>query len=231
MPATITRGKSFGLTELVAAGSLNQLVTAAGITGLSSADLGTFAQIYSNGSAPSTAAVGSISAQYEGVNDSASISLAEFKYVLSGPTGQVALFSPYGLETRRIKHADGGTLSAGLIQLIKSSTAAPASLAGTYTYSTGTPQHHFIGGLQSTALSGTYGRLIMRGIIGANIVDAGGAPVRHYAYLLNAATGQFQHSAGVTNTNKVLGLSLDNRRSGDAVIPFFLFGAPIWRSA
>ena len=229
MAATIGRGKSFDVNELLSAASLNQLVRNASINGLSGVDLGSNPQI-SNGSAPSDAGNGWISAQYEAVKDSNSASLAEYKYVLTSPFGQVALFSPYGFETRRFVHKDGGTLAAGLVELVSTGNNS-ASLAATYSYATGTPRHDAIGCLQTTCPSGTHGRLIMKGPVGAAVVDAGGAAVRHYGYLLNASTGQLQHSAGVTNTDKVLSISLDHRRTGDAVIPFWMFGSPVWRSA
>lgn len=227
--SSITRGHTFDLTDIVTAQTLNDLVRRATISGLTVADIpGSSAQI-SVFSAASGAGPGWISAQYERLRTASNSSSAEFKYVLTSPAGEVALFNPYGLETRRFYQSEGGFShgQAGLVSL----GSAGITLTATFAYSTGFPQHHHIGGVANSAASGTFPRFVMRGPIPANVVDAGGPLIRKYYYLLNASTAQYQHSAGATNTDKVLGMSLDLQLEGDTRIPAFLFGAPIWRSA
>ena len=232
MSVTVVRGHTFDISDIATADGLNDLIRRATIAGLTIADFpGSSAQI-STFSAPASAPNGWVSAQYDPLFLATQASGAEFNYVLTSPGGQVALFKPAGLETRRF-FAGQDSYAWGSALLIRALGAPSATLHLTAAYNTGFPQHQFLGGGYNTAASGTMPRLIVKGFVGANVVDAGpGSDVglRHYYYLLNASTAQFQHSAGVTNTDKVMGVSVQTSLTGNTIIPAFLYGAPIWRA-
>ena len=225
----ITRGHSYSINDVVTAQSLNDLVRLASISGLDSSVLTSSSPQISTFSAPSGATYGWISAQYDPALISTNASFAHFNYVLTTPAGQVALFAPFGMETRRFSTND--VLPTGHAWFLRTVGSPGPTLNCGYTYTTGTPQHHYLGCNYGTAASGMPARLVFKGPIGGRVVDAGGAAVRHYWYFLNAGGGQHQHSAGVTNTNKVFGFSMDHRFSSiDTTMPGFLFGSPLWRA-
>lgn len=228
--SAITRGHSYDITDVVNAESLNNLVRLAVISGLTASDIpGSGAQI-SVFSAPTNAGNGWISAQYELPFLSSNVSWSEFNYVISTPEGQVSLFKPLGLESRRFFNFWGANGGPGTAWLILGQGATSSTLQATAAYTTGFSQHSVLGAARGTAASGFPARLVLKGLHDGDVVDAGGTDVRHYWYLINAVTAQFQHTAGATNTDKVISISMDHRLTGAALIPGYLFGAPCWRS-
>lgn len=228
---TIVRGHSFGIHDIVTAQTLNDLVRLAQISGLSIGDVtGTTVQI-SVFSAPSGAANGWVSAQYEPTFVSANASHSQFNYVIKTAAGPVALFKPLGLETNRFHNAEN-TFPPGSALLIKVTGAANVTLQVTGGYSVGSAQHSFLGANYGTSVSSAtnFPRVVLKGAHDSRAVDAGGPAVYHYFYLINAVTAQWQHSPGVTDTDKVAAISMDHGLSGDTTIPGWLFGAPLWRA-
>jgi len=229
---TITRGHNYGITDIVNAVDLNELVSRAQITGLTLSDLGSGVAIMSNFSAASNAAVGWITAKYEIPRLTFGASFAEYIYTIkvdSQANPDVALFKPHGLESGRFCSAVRPQ-EPGSALLIRVDAANGVTLTLTHGYTTGTPHHAWIGaniGTAATAAGTNRARLVVQGFHGSRVVDAGDT-IRKYYYLLNAVTAQWQHSPSATNTDKVAALSMNQSRN-DAEMPAYLFGAPIWR--
>jgi len=231
---TITRGHHYGITDIVNAGDLNELVSRAQISGLTLADLGSGIAILSNFSAASDAAVGWITAKYEIPRLTFGASFAEYIYTIKvdtqpGGNTDVALFKPLGLESGRFCSAVRPQ-EPGSALFIRIDGANGVTMTLTHGYTTGTPQHAWLGaniGTAATAAGTNRARLVIQGFHGSRVVDAGDT-IRKYYYLLNAVTAQWQHSPNATNVDKVAALSMNQSRN-DAEMPAYLFGAPIWR--
>lgn len=231
---TITRGHSYGTTDIVNAGDLNELVSRALITGIVLSDLGSGVAIMSNFSAATDAAVGWITCKYEIPRLTFGASFAEMNYTIkvdsqSGNT-DVALFKPLGLESGRFCSAVRPQ-EPGNALFIRVDAGTPLTLTLTHGYTTGTPQHAWLGaniGTAPTAAGLNRARLIVAGFFGSRVVDAGDT-IRKYYYMLNAVTGQWQHSPGATNVDKVGAISMNQARN-DAEMPAWMFAAPIWRN-
>lgn len=229
---TITRGHSYGTTDIVNAGDLNELVSRARITGIVLSDLGSGIAIMSNFSAATDAAVGWITCKYEIPRLTFGASFAENNYTIkvdSQVPNDVSLFKPLGLESGRfcsvVRPQEPG--SALLIQVVG---GVGVTLPLTHGYTVGSPQHGWIGaniGTAPTAAGANRARLVVAGFHGSRVVDASDT-IRKYYYLLNAVTAQWQHSPGATNVDKVAALSMNQSRN-DAEMPAWLFAAPIWR--
>jgi hypothetical protein len=228
----IVRGHNFQINDLCNAQDLNDLVRLAQISNLGLSDLGGSFPALSALSAPSGAGTGWIAAQHEAPLAAAQGSYTQLSYVITTHSGQVALFNPYGLETRRLYwRGDGDPLLVPGLGFHSRVVGAPnVTLECSIGYSvTGNPIHQFVGSNIGTAASGTALRLRFAGIHGANVVD-GGDTIRKYYYFLNAATGQWQHSPGATNTQFVHALALEGTLNGSTTLPAFLFGALLRRA-
>src|SRR5574342_197347 len=153
--ATIVRGHSFDLTDIANAQSLNDLVERAQISGLLVGDTPNSGAQISVYSAASGAANGWISAQYDPLTLSSNSSFAEFNYVLTTPNGQVALFKPTGLETRRFLNFQDTYLHGSALLLRTLPAGGNVTLQATAAYTTGTPQHQFLGANIGTTASGS----------------------------------------------------------------------------
>lgn len=230
---TITRGHSYGTNDIANADDLNELVSRAQITGIVVGDLGSGVAILSDYSAPSDAAVGWITAKYEIPRLTFGASFAEYIYTIkvdSQSNPDVAVFKPLGLESGRFCSAVRPQ-EPGNALFIRTTAEMSVTLTLTHGYTTGTPQHAWLGANIGTAptLAGTNrARLIVAGFFGSRVVDAGDT-IRKYYYMLNAVTGQWQHSPGATNVDKVAALSMNQSRN-DAEMPAWMFAAPIWRN-
>jgi len=234
MPPSITRGHTFATNDIVNANDLNDLVRRATISGLSAGDIGSALGI-SIFSAASGASAGVVTYEYEPDGVVTGGPYSQVKYLIHQVSGaQVALFMPGGLETRRF-HTRFPSLAHGTSWVASIFGAAGMTLACDYTYPIGVARHDCIGA-QTGTFSDTSStsvrsilRLTIKGVAPARVVDAADT-IRKYYYLLNAATGQFQHSPGATSTSKVFGLAMRPTDSGDTVLPMYLMGGPIWRS-
>lgn len=234
MPVSITRGHTFGVNDIVTANDLNDLVRRAVISGVSSADLGAPLGI-SVFSAASGASPGVVTYEYEPDGVVTGGPYTQAKYLIHQVSGgQVALFFPGGMETRRFASRDP-SFAHGSAWLSSAVGSAGITMVATFVYATGVARHDQIGSQTGTFSNSSPTdprgllRLTMRGIAPSRVVDAGDT-IRKFYYNLNAATGQWQHSPGATNTSKVFGLAMRPSDSGDTVLPMFCFGAPIWRS-
>jgi hypothetical protein len=230
---TITRGHNYGINDFVNAADLNELVSRAQITGLTVADLGSGIAIMSSFSAPTDAAVGWITAKYEVPRLTFGASFAEYIYTIkvdSQANPDVALFKPLGLESGRFC-STVRPQEPGNALFIRVDASNGVTLSLTHGYTTGTPQHAWLGaniGTAATAAGTNRTRLVIGGFFGSRVVDAGDT-IRKYYYMLNAVTGQWQHSPGATNVDKVGALSMNQSRN-DAEMPAWMFSAPIWRA-
>lgn len=235
MAITITAGHQFATNEIANAGTLNDLVQHATISGLTAADISGSILGISVFSGASGASPGSVSYEYQPDQTLLGGPYALPMYLITQFTGaKVALFSPYGLETRRFVNRNENNLVPGTAFLIRLGEGANVTLSCTVGYAIGVPRHDFLGSSYGTTSSSPTDpsntpRLTIRGPCPANVVDAGDT-IRKFYYLLNAVTGQWQHSPSATNTDKVAALALRPNDSGGNTFPMFLFGAPVWRS-
>lgn len=234
MPPSITRGHTFATNDIVNANDLNDLVRRATISGLSSGDIGSALGI-SIFSSASGASAGVMSYEYEPDGVVTGGPYTQVKYLIHQLSGaKVSIFTPGGLETRRFV-CHNASLGHGTAWLAPNAGAVGVTMTCDFTYVTGVARHDCIG-----AQTGTFSdssstnvtnmlRLTIKGIAPARVVDAGDT-IRKYYYLLNAATGQYQHSPGATITSKVYGLAMRPSDSGDTILPVYLMGGPVWRS-
>jgi hypothetical protein len=234
MPPSLSRGHTFLTNDVVTANDLNDLVRRATVSGLSSGDLGSVLGI-SIFSAASGASAGVMSYEYEPDGVVVGTGYSQVKYLIHQKSGaQVAIFMPGGLETRRFASRTP-SLARGSAWLASIFGSAGVTLVCDFTYSAGVARHDPIGSQTGTfsdsSPTNATGllRLTMKGIGPARVVDAGDT-IRKYYYLLNAATAQWQHSPGATNTSKVFALAMRPTDSGDIVAPAYFLGAPVWRS-
>jgi len=234
MTVSIVRGHTFQTNDVVSANDLNDLVRRAIISGVSAADLGSPLGI-SIFSAASGASAGVMTYEYEPDGVVTGGPYAQVKYLIHQKSGaQVAIFMPGGLETRRFI-SRSPSLARGSCWLASIFGSAGVTLACDFTYSVGVARHDPIGTQTGTFSDSSSTnatsmlRLTMKGIAPARVVDAGDT-IRKFYYLLNAATGQWQHSPGATNTSKVFALAMRPSDSGDTTLPAYFFGAALWRS-
>lgn len=236
--ATITRGYSFAVNDVVTAFTLNKLVSGAVISGLTASDFSNSSGLITIGTAPTdTMAVGALAAIYETPLTQSTASWAEHNYLLKTTEGLVALFKPLGLETRRFFHASSGADVPGVAFSFNVSGAGPTLLCDRSYSDQATPRHLFLGSPPVTCNTGAsnhMNRIIIKGVATVRILEVpsgAGTQARRYFQMDNrSATGQWEHSSGATSTDKVAGMALDIQTGNDNRVTGFLFGGPLYRS-
>jgi hypothetical protein len=231
--ATIVRGHSFGVNDIVTAFTLNKLVSGALVSGLALEGTGGITA----GTTPTdTMQVGALGAIYEVPLTQSTASWSEYNYLLKTNEGLVALFAPLRLETRRFFHDSSADVPGTALAFQTAGQGATLLCARSYT-DQATPRHLFLGSPPltcNTAASNHMDRIILKGAATVRIIEVpsgAGTQTRRYFQMDNrTATGQWEHASGATNTDKVAGMALDIQTGNDNRVTGFLFGGPLYRS-
>lgn len=241
--ATITRGYNFSPTEQVTARKLDELIRNATVTGIHWSEYGGAIISISTFSAPPSASVGWIDCRYETVLTAASLAFlqptqysgwSEFNYVLKSPTGDVAVFKQFGLESRRFvsrgisggvhllghhltPNTGNGNVTLAVAFEVGSQAFGNAHCIGANSYFTATTS--------PTDPSGAP-RIVIHGLCNFK-TTAPNDTLNRYLFADNDAAGRFGCTSS-SSMDKALGVALTGA-AGERVFPGLLWGGPVWR--
>lgn len=233
--ATITRGHSFAVNDVVTAFTLNKLVSGAIISGLTASEFAGSDGIINVGTAPTdTMQDGALAAIYEAPFTSSTPSFVEYNYLLKMREGLVALFKPLGLESRRFFHDDSPNVPGTAFTFQVTGQGATLIASRGYTDQTD-PRHLFLGAGNATAnstVSNHMIRMTLKGVATTRISVSGTGNTqkrRYFAVDNNSGTGAWASSTA-TNSDKTAGMALNIQTAGDTRVVSWLFGAPLYRA-
>jgi hypothetical protein len=227
--ATITRGYSFATYEWVTNTKLHKLIDDATISGLAAADFG--GDIHGLASAsPVSATEGDawVSPDTLSADDG---SFYENNYCLATKFGAVTLFSPHGMETRRV-HAgtDSAVYAKGAACECETNGGGTTLAAFAQKITSGNWALDIIGGLgRATLAQKQTGRLAIIGPCPVKTETNYAAGTWPLALRRTLALQQWGCTSA-SNTDCVHGMRIsDHSAAGVNLCMGYLFGGPLWR--
>jgi len=233
----ITRGISFQPTEIVTSPKLRQLIENADIRNISWSEFSGPTVGISVFSAPSGAAVGWISCEYEAPTNTVSTYsdvFSYFNYFIQSPTGKVVLFKMDGFETRRFIQSQSINRLGGNCVITTPANSATLTCDTSGFASAAYGQPHVLGptsyftATTSPTDTSNRPRIVMRGM-GAYLSAAPSSGLQRYMTVHDPET--FGASSSTT-MDKILGVLLQDVFPGTPirVETGYFMGAPLWRA-